>query len=479
MGCRLQIRGMKMKKITFHKQILIVFIITISFTILFSFFFVHYLYSKLYLASIEESLIYQGEKTVEHYHFGELSEDIVNKINWYNIISEYEIIVVDQLENLTTYFPYQLNYEALVHPDDVELLEQGKYVIKEGYVEELDREILGAIFPIKSGQKLIGVIYIYVPLADIQDVFIDSIPTLLIVGTIFFLLLFFIVNQIWKSIYRPLKNLQQQAYEISQGNYACQLEVEREDEIGKLTEAFNDMSLSLAEQEERKKEFTTNVVHELRTPLTYVRGYVDALKNKLYTSPEEAEHYLSTIEKETERISKLINDLEDLNHLQDNLYSIDLQPIVLSQVLYDTIQLFTIIKNEKNLTFSTNINDELIILGDSNRINQVFYNIIDNACKYAIEGSTITIKLMSINNKAQFSINNIGTTIKKEDLKRIGERFFRTDKARTRTTGGTGLGLSIVKEIIRLHNGSFKIVSNENDGTTVTIELPLLEESEE
>src|SRR5690606_13381995 len=133
------------------------------------------------------------------------------------------IIVVDELENLNNHFPYKIDYESLVNPMDIVQLEQGKHVLKEGYVEELEREILGAIFPIKSGQSLIGVIYIYVPLADIQDVFIESVPILLMVGTIFFLLLFFIVNQIWKSIYRPLNNLQRMAHEISQGNYSHQL----------------------------------------------------------------------------------------------------------------------------------------------------------------------------------------------------------------------------------------------------------------
>ncbi len=469
---------MKFKRITFQKQILIVFIFSISFTILFSFFFLHYLYSKLYLESIEESLIYQGKQTVEHYHFGELSEDIIGKIDWYNIISEYEIIVVDELENLNNHFPYKIDYESLVNPMDIVQLEQGKHVLKEGYVEELEREILGAIFPIKSGQSLIGVIYIYVPLADIQDVFIESVPILLMVGTIFFLLLFFIVNQIWKSIYRPLNNLQRMAHEISQGNYSHQLNVERQDEIGDLTEAFNEMSKSLAQQEERKKEFTANVVHELRTPLTYVRGYVEALKNKLYNSPEEAEHYLSTIEKETDRISKLINDLEDLNHLQENLYSIQLQPIVLSQLLFDTLELFKIHQTEKKLSFETHVDEDIIIMGDPDRMHQVFYNTIDNACKYATENSTITILLRKDGSHAEFFINNVGTTINKEDLKRIGERFFRTDKARNRATGGTGLGLSIVKEIVRLHDGTFSITSDEKDGTSVTIQLPLLDESE-
>lgn len=468
-----------MKKITFQKQIITIFIISISFTIIFSFFFLHHLYSKLYLTSIEESIVYQGKQTASHYHYGELSEEIVSKIEWYNVISEYEIIVVDKLENLTTYFPYQIDYESLVDENDIELLMQGKYVMKEGYVAELDREILGAIFPIKSEEDLIGYIYIYVPLENINDIFKDSLPILLIAGTIFFLIMFFIIHLIWRSIYRPLKNLQKLAYDVSSGNYSRQLKVERDDEIGKLTEAFNEMSQSLKEQEERKKEFTSNVMHELRTPLTYIHGYVDALKQKIYSSPDEADHYLATIEKETGRMSKLINDLVELNHLEEDLYALEKEPIVISQLLIDTLDLFDIHLEKKRLTVSLNIDEELIIIGDSKRIHQVFYNTIDNAIKYANEGSILTITVIKVDDFAQYTINNVGETIASEDLKRIGERFFRTDRARNQATGGTGLGLSIVKEIVRLHGGSFSISSSKSDGTTVTIQFPLLDLNDE
>src|SRR5699024_1528532 len=134
---------------------------------------------------------------------------------------------------------------------------------KEGFVEELNREILGAIFPIKGEQGLIGFIYIYVPLAAVQDVFHGSIPILLIVGTVFFLILYLVVHRIWKSMFRPLQNLQSLAFEVSKGNFSTQVPIERKDEIGQLTKAFNQMNLSLEQQEERKKEFTSNIVHEL------------------------------------------------------------------------------------------------------------------------------------------------------------------------------------------------------------------------
>ncbi|WP_042220717.1 sensor histidine kinase [Oceanobacillus manasiensis] len=461
-----------MKKLSFNKQILIVFFSSIGFSILFSFFFIHYLYSELYLSSIEESIVYQGQRTAAHYHYGELDDEIISKIQWYNVVSEYDIIVVDDLENLSTYFPYQVNYETLVDAHDRSELEEGRYVMKEGFVDEFNREILGAIFPIKGEQELIGFIYIYVPLAAIIDVFSNSIPIMLIVGTLFFFILFFVVKRVWKSIYRPLKNLQNLAFEVSKGNYSNQIQIERNDEVGQFVKAFNQMSIALEQQEERKKEFTSSVVHELRTPLTYIGGYAEALNQKIYTSPEEAKNYLTTIGKETTRLSKLINDLADLNYLQEELYTIDKQPIAIAQLLFDTIDLFEILIKEKKMHLSLNIEEELIVFGDAKRIQQVFYNTIDNALKYSLEEGSITINLIKTNQAAQYQIINSGIVIQEDDLKRLGERFFRTDKARTRTTGGTGLGLSIVKEIVRLHEGTFSITSNNAIGTTVTIQLP-------
>src|SRR5699024_11162611 len=158
---------------------------------------------------------------------------------------------------------------------------------------------------------LIGFIYIYVPLTAIQDVFRDSFPLLFIGGSVFFILLFLIINHLWKRIFRPLDNLQSLALEVSKGNYTNQIPVEGDDDLRQLTKAVIDMSMSLAKQEERTKEFTSNILQEIRTPLTYINGYTEALKQKAYTSTKEAENYLSTIQKETIRLSKLVNDLAD------------------------------------------------------------------------------------------------------------------------------------------------------------------------
>lgn len=462
-----------MNNMSLSRKMLFIFLGSILCTILFSFFFIHYLYTDLYKERIKESIIYQGNRTASHYHYGELSDSIIEKIQWYNIVSEYEIIVVDRLDDLTAHFPYQLNFESLINEEDEAQLQTGQAVIKEGYVEELQREIFGGIFPIKGQDGLIGFIYIYVPLAAIQDVFRDSLPIMLAAGLVFFILLFLLLQRIWRSLFEPLQTLQQHSEHVSAGDYSKRLQTGRSDEIGKLANAFNVMSESLEQQEQRKKDFTSNIVHELRTPLTYISGYTNLLKERTHDVPADVVQYISTIDKETERLKKLIGDLTELNHLEQDLYTVMKEPIAAAQLLFDTLELFEVRIREKSLHLKTNFDEELIIEGDPKRLQQVFYNTIDNAVKYAAD--FIEIELAAVPSGARFTIRNDGVTIGSEDIERIGERFFRTDKARNRTTGGSGLGLSIVKEIVRLHGGKFHI-QNETAATGVIIELPSWQE---
>ena len=466
-----------LKRLNLSQKMLAVLGLSIAFTILFSFFFLHFLNSELYFQSVERSIVYQGERMAVHCDDDIFMKDKFEKIEWFNIISEHEMVAAKTTEELIEHFPHEIDGELLLTSEEKRSLIQGEHIIKDGYVEHLDRNIIGAVFPMEKNNIRVGYLFIYVPLAAIQDVFQQGIPILLIVGTLFFLLLFFILRRVWYSLFTPMRQLQMFAKEVSQGNYSHRVPVDRDDEVGELSKAFNAMSRSLEEQEERKKEFTSNIVHELRTPLTYIRGYVHALREKIYASPEEASHYLETIDKETTRLNQLLNDLIELNHLQEQMYSVHKEPIPLAQLLHDTIDLFALQIDNKEITLTRDIDDSIIGYADEQRIQQVFYNTIDNAVKYCEQGGRISITLRETDTDVRYTITNTGVTIAEEDLDRIGERFFRTDKARTRTTGGTGLGLSIVQAIIQLHYGTFSIDSNPSDRTTVTIVCPPFDEA--
>ena len=465
-----------MRTLSLSQKVFLLILISIASTILFSFFFLHFLYKDLYLDSIRESVIYQGENTASHYHYGSLNEEIIEKIHWFNIVSEYEVLVVDTFDELQEYFPYQIGSESLINSEDKETLSQGNYILKEGYVKEFDRNIVGAMFPIQNETELIGIVYIYVPLAAMQEVFEGSLPILILAGMIFFILLLIIVNRIRHSLFKPLTDMQVLSKEVAKGNYSSRLPLTSSDEVGQLADAFNLMSSSLEEQEKRKKEFLSNVVHELRTPLTYIAGYTQALKQQLYSSKEEADSYLTTIEKETDRLNKIVHDLIQLSHLEENLYVLEQEPIAMAQLLYDTVDFFKIRLAQKEIQYSMKVEEDVIIIGDIKRMEQVLYNVIDNAIKYSPLHSEVLIDLGTDHDRMVLTVTNKGHVIDKDDIQRIGERFFRTDKARNRSTGGTGLGLSIVKQIVTLHNGTFSITSDNQTGTVVTVRIPLLSE---
>ncbi|MEL3973182.1 ATP-binding protein [Rossellomorea oryzaecorticis] len=450
---------------------------SIGATILFSFFFLHFLYKDLYLKSIRESVLHQGENTAAHYHYGTLNEEIIEKIHWFNIVSEYEVLVVNNFEELGEHFPYRIENKPLISPDDRSALSEGKSVMKEGYVQHFDRDIVSAVFPIQGETDLIGLVLIYVPLEAMQEVFQASMPILILAGGLYFILLFLVVNRIRQTLFKPLHDMQRLSTEIAQGNYSHRLHPAEYDEVGQLAEAFNIMSSSLEKQETRKKEFISNVVHELRTPLTYINGYTEALKKNMYSSKEEAESYLTTIQRETDRLSQIVHDLIDLNYLEENLYMINKEPIAIAQVLYDTLELFKIRLSQKQLHTNVKIEEDIIILGDQKRMEQVFYNVVDNAIKYSPDNEEIMIELTRSQHQMAFTITNKGITISQEDLPRLGERFFRTDKARSRSSGGTGLGLSIVKQIVALHNGTIKINSDVKSGTEVRVMIDLMDDT--
>ena len=466
---------MKKIKLDFGEKNVLLLVGSMAFSMIFAFGFLHFLYKDLYLNTIRESVETQGQRTAAHYHYGELTDDIIEKIHWYNVVSDYEVIVVNELEELNDSFPFEIGQESLLAEGDQAILESGAPIMKEGYVENFQREVMGAIYPITDGDRAIGYIFIYVPLAGLSQVFGSSIPVLVVGGILFFLGTAYLINRIRKSLFKPLFSLQEMSREVSAGNYTNRLTVSQMDEIGQMSVAFNEMSAALQHQEEQKREFLSSVVHELRTPLTYIMGYAEIVKNGLYATPEEEQQYLETIELEVQRLKKLLSDLVELNHLQEDFYRFQREPIAVGQLLYETADLFRHLALEKNIAYQFQVDEDLIISNDTKRIQQVFYNLIDNAIKYAYDDTVIELTLTEREGFLTFEIVNSGLPLTDEEVRQMGERFYRTDKARNRHTGGTGLGLSIVKEIIRLQGGTLEVSNSGQERIALKVSLPLEE----
>jgi len=221
-----------------------------------------------------------------------------------------------------------------------------------------------------------------------------------------------------------------------------------------------------------RKEFVANVSHEIRTPLTVIKTYAETLIDSDLDDKEMARDFLNTINSEVDRMTLLATDLLELSHFDNKQLSMTMGEHNLLQILTNSIKQTTVLaeKKEQTIVFVNETGDCLINC-DEGRINQVFVNLLSNAVKYSEPKTTIEVRLKQNKKFYEEYIKDNGIGIAKKDLERIFERFYRTDKARSRAMGGVGLGLSIVKEILDLHNAKIDIISGIGKGTTAIIKF--------
>jgi two-component system phosphate regulon sensor histidine kinase PhoR len=233
---------------------------------------------------------------------------------------------------------------------------------------------------------------------------------------------------------------------------------------------FHDVS-DTKRLERVRTDFVANVSHELRTPLTAIKGFAETLLASGFADRDRARHYLSIIDRQAMRLSRLIDDLLTLSNLELGKTPIRAGPVRLADVVREVADLLDEPARRGQVTID--VSDELQVRGDADRIAQIVSNLLDNAIKYTPEGGTVSVQGSRVGDgTVELVFADTGSGIPAEDLPRVAERFYRVDKARSRELGGTGLGLAIVKHIVQAHGGTFRIESRVGQGTTVRIALP-------
>jgi two-component system, OmpR family, phosphate regulon sensor histidine kinase PhoR len=234
---------------------------------------------------------------------------------------------------------------------------------------------------------------------------------------------------------------------------------------------FHDLT-RLKQLERTREEFVANVSHELRTPLSLIKGYVETLLDGARNNPEVAERFLKIIERNTQRLDLLIQDLLTISALESERIKVDLQPVNLRTLVEKVFSDLKLRAENKQTKLLVEL-PELIATADANRIDQVLANLVDNAIKYGrANGKIIVGGKKTDDNKIEIFVQDDGPGIPPEALDRVFERFYRVDKARSRDQGGTGLGLSIVKHIVQAHGGEVWVRSEPGKGATFFFTLP-------
>ncbi len=361
--------------------------------------------------------------------------------------------------------------DLAVSPDVIEA-RSGKTAYWEGHPESTKEHIMSVCVPIHNTEgKVCGTIRM---LSSIEN--LDSLLSLFywiiaLVGLFIIILTAFSGLYFIKSIVIPVNQINDVALDIANGNLTNRiLKNDSNDEIGQLCRNINHMADELSDSQKVKNDFISQISHELRTPITAIRGWSETMMAD--ESLDELSHRgVSIINSETNRLSKMVEEMLDMSRMQSGRLTVSPQPIDAVAEFEDTVFMMSErAKGEKiNIIYNINV-AECTVNADKDRLKQVFFNIIDNAIKHSNAGSDINATTAIEDNKILFIIEDFGVGISKEDLPFIKEMFYKGASQKR----GSGIGLGVSDEIIRLHGGELNIESELGIGTTVTVTLPIL-----
>lgn len=281
-----------------------------------------------------------------------------------------------------------------------------------------------------------------------------------------------------RSSLKPLDSMAVRAQKITSRNLHERMPVQNTgDELEQLSISLNRMIERLEEAFYHISRFSADASHELRTPLTIMRGELETAVQDSSATPE-ARETLGTVLEETVRLSRIVDQLLTMSRLDAGEAFVEISRFDFAELVKTTVEHMRLLAGEKQLSLRVETSRQVWVEGDRSRLQQVAVNLLDNAIKYTPEAGSVTVKVFSEADKAVLTVTDTGIGISQEAQAHIFERFYRTDKARSRQMGGTGLGLSIVKSIGAAHGGRVSVQSAEGHGSTFRFEIPRLADGE-
>lgn len=274
-----------------------------------------------------------------------------------------------------------------------------------------------------------------------------------------------------KYLVKPISNLTKATKSLANGDFNVKMNVYRHDEIGELSNSFLQMARKLEQIDDMRKEFISNISHDIQSPLSNIKGYTNLLDTESLSKKERSQ-YVSIINGEISRLSTLTKQFLLLSSLDQNEDIMKKKNYNLGKQLKELVRNYQWVISEKEIMLSYSLPD-IEIVGDPSLLYTVWDNLLANAVKYNKPNGSIEISIDQKEESVIVIFEDTGIGMNDKELGQIFERFYRADKARTRTVEGTGLGLSIVKTIIDLHRGSIHVRSKENEGTSFMVELPI------
>lgn len=473
-----------MKKTLYLKFILAYFIFSVfSFVIVTTF--VPSMTRDRLVREKAEHLYVEAERISDTYATGLYTremdlETVKSQLDSLAVYLDSIIRIINPSGNLVLDTGSPLNVEEVVTIENFDpTATSGSYYMVNNFFGNFNEDMISVFSPITSGYKVKGYVVIHCSMAEILESCNSMLNISYITMAILLLLSLIILIFFTEMVYIPLRKITYATEQYAAGNMHYEFQVESDDEIGYLAACLSHMASQIAGAEDDQKKFIANVSHDFRSPLTSIRGYLEAMIDGTI-SPDMHDKYLNIVLNETERLTKLTNSLLSLNNLNTRGMLLDLTDFDINNVIRSTATSFEGTCRKKTIAIEMILTgDELLVHADMEKIQQVLYNLLDNAIKFSHHDSIIKVETFVKNSKLFISVKDTGIGIPKDDLKLIWDRFYKSDLSRGKDKKGTGLGLSIVKEIINCHGEHINVVSTEGAGSEFVFSLSLSEDEED
>ena len=333
-----------------------------------------------------------------------------------------------------------------------------------------EERVMAATAPVIYQGTLVGAVRVVTSMTEVDHQLLLATGMVALIGVALLAMLYISNLFFVRSIIEPLAGITQTTRRIADGSYGIQLEKTYDDEIGELTDAINDMSLKIRQSEKVQTEFISSVSHELRTPLTAINGWAETIMNGELQEPEDVKKGMGIIVSEARRLTNMVEELLEFSRISDGRFTLTVEPLDLKAELEDAVYTYREFFRRDGivLNYSDCPEEEIDIIGDPERLRQVFCNLLDNAAKHGGAGKRIDVAIRVDGPNAVVTIRDYGAGIPEEELPYVKNKFYKgSSKAR-----GSGIGLAVCQEIIDRHEGELELSNAEGGGCEVTIRIP-------
>lgn len=333
--------------------------------------------------------------------------------------------------------------------------------------ENEKEKVISVYTPLMYQGQVVGVLKYISSLSQVNKMMNTLMFEMLVIGSIVAIIVFLISLKLANSFVNPIKKIIEFSTSMAKGHFKARVDEKYQNELGELAQSLNFMADEIARTDKMKNEFISSISHELRTPLTGIKGWSETLRSYDDLTKEEVEQGMTIISNETNRLIGLVEDLLDFSRLEANHLKVYKEGIQVDRIIEQAVLQLEKKAETKKIAITSELLP-IIIDADPNRLKQVFLNIIDNAIKFSHVNGEITIRMKKAGKDICISIKDEGIGIEASQISKLMDKFYQVNAKAI----GAGLGLSISKEIIDLHEGTIKISSKPNEGTTVSIYLP-------